>query len=451
MKTILLVDDVELFLELERSHLDGRGHRIVTATSGEEALSRLEETAPDLMLLDLYMPGMDGDEVCRRVRAAPRWRRLPIIMVTAAGKEHEIRKCLEAGCDDYVTKPVNKKELVEKVQRLLGEIHRRTAERAPVAIQVKVSTGDQSFSSYARDLSRNGIYIRSTTPLAPDTLVDLQLNMADGKTLQVMGRVKRVEKGEDGGMGVYFILPDAASRHLLDNTIEHSRQAPPSDEPPALGRVRQLEKAKAGLERDNRRLAARVVELEEENHEFANRIVQIEEVNNNLSNLYIASSRLHSVLDRPQVLEIMKEIVINFIGAEKFAILTLDKHQEKLSCEAGEGFDCGEFPPVTPGTGELGRIFADKKIYFRNELPPEGTSEPSDPLVAIPLTIGDEVLGMLTIYALFIQKERLEDIDFQLFSMLAEHAATALFSATLYEETERKRATYKGFMDLLLK
>lgn len=69
----------------------------------------------------------------------------------------------------------------------------------------------------------------------------------------------------------------------------------------------------------------------------------------------------------------------------------------------------------------------------------------------VPLAIGGEVLGLLVVYDLFVQKDRLEEIDHQLFSMLGEHAATALFSATLHEETERKRATYKGFMDLLLK
>ena len=76
MASILLVDDVELFLELERSFLEGGGHEVVTASSGEEALARLDRAAPDLLLLDLYMPGIDGDEVCRRLRASERWRKL---------------------------------------------------------------------------------------------------------------------------------------------------------------------------------------------------------------------------------------------------------------------------------------------------------------------------------------------------------------------------------------
>jgi len=70
MPTILMVDDVELFLELEKSLLEGTGYTIETSRSGEDALNRLDAIAPDLLLLDLYMPGIDGDEVCRRIRTS---------------------------------------------------------------------------------------------------------------------------------------------------------------------------------------------------------------------------------------------------------------------------------------------------------------------------------------------------------------------------------------------
>lgn len=141
MPKILLVDDVELFLELERSYLEGCGYDLVTASSGEETLQRLNKVAPDILLLDFYMPGMDGDEVCRLIRQNERWQKLPIIMVTAAGKPEEVQKCLQSGCDDYITKPVNKQELREKIQRLLGEVKRRTDERVAVKLPVQVREG----------------------------------------------------------------------------------------------------------------------------------------------------------------------------------------------------------------------------------------------------------------------------------------------------------------------
>jgi CheY-like chemotaxis protein len=451
MPTIFLVDDVELFLELERSHLEGRGYLIVTASSGQEALQRLDEVAPDLMLLDLYMPGMDGDEVCRRVRTLPRWHELPIIMVTAAGRPEEVRNCLGAGCDDYITKPVSRRELIEKVQRLLGEVTRRTEERSPVSLDVQISTGERSVTSAVRDLSRNGIYVNSTMPLDVGTPVDMKLRLADGRVLPAMGKVKRVDEGADGGMAVYFIQPDQSGRKALDAVLEKQNMVVSGEDAPESASPEQQVPIPTLLEQEIARLSRRVTELETENREFAQQIVRTEAINSNLSNLYIASTRLHSVLDRRQVLEIIREIVINFVGAEKFAVLTLNSEQQTLGFEMAEGIPAEKCLPQLLDQGRLGEIFAAGEIYVGEESSQDKSVDPEAPLVAIPLNIGDRPFGLLVIYALFIQKNCLEDVDFQLFSMLAEHAATALFSATLHEQTERQRATYKGFMDLLLK
>ena len=458
MATLLLVDDVELFLELERSFLEGSGHRIVTAASGEEALSRMEEVRPDLLLLDLYMPGIDGDEVCRRLRASTTWRALPVIMVTAAGKEEDVQKCLRAGCDDYITKPVSKKDLQEKIHRLLGSVKVRTAPRAPVSLRVQVRSNGTSLQAYARDLSANGIYVKSRAPLELETPVELRLELPDGQVLPVLGKVKRVQEGPEAGMGIYFIHPEPQGREALQRLLSGRnsplpRPAPAAgrEEMPVEARLARLEEQKTRTAEENRRLQERIVELEKENREFAEQFVRTEEVNNNLTNLYIASSRLHSVLDRQQVVEIIKEVVINFVGAEKFALLLFDKEGAELRFEAGEGFEAGEFPAIEPGRGVLGTVARDFQSHFQEGSVVAGSDDPLAPIAAIPLLIHEQAMGVLAVYRLFIQKERFEAVDYQLFSMLAEHAATALFSATLYEESERKRQTYRGFMDLLLK
>ncbi len=95
MKKILLVDDVELFLELEKSFLADLHYELLVARSGEEALEIVAAEPPSLILLDLYMKGIDGDEVCRRLRANREWRDLPVIMVTAAGKDEQVKRCLD--------------------------------------------------------------------------------------------------------------------------------------------------------------------------------------------------------------------------------------------------------------------------------------------------------------------------------------------------------------------
>jgi len=454
MPKILLVDDVDLFLELERAYLDGCGYDLVTASSGEEALQRLDKISPDLLLLDFYMPGMDGDEVCRMIRKNPRWAKLPIIMVTAAGKPQEVQRCLQAGSDDYVTKPVNKQELREKVARLLGEIKRRASERVAVQMPVQVRDGQRLQVASASDLSTHGLYLKSTTPLAENSTLEIKLALPDGKPLTLFGKIKRLPQKQDEGAGVYLIHPDPHSKELLDALVqsEKAQSLPPLIDEQLGRRLRVLEDECARLRREQDEAMRRIGELEQENLEFANQLVQVEDVNNNLTNLYVASSRLHSTLDREETLEIIKEVVINFVGAEKFAIFLHDKGSNKLCFETGEGFEDEEdFPEVKLGEGLLGEAATSKKNYFVAGAIGEGSDDLLTPIVAIPLIIQGKMIGVLAVYRLFIQKEQLDSIDYQLFSMLGEHAATALFSSTLYGRSERKRQTYQGFVDLLIK
>ena len=119
-KKILAVDDSETTLLVETAILGG-AFEVVTARSGEESLGRARVEPPDLVLMDLEMPGIDGLETCRRLRAEPRTRETPIIMVTS----HSEAECLEGafvhGCTDYVIKPINEGELLLKVRSYLGE------------------------------------------------------------------------------------------------------------------------------------------------------------------------------------------------------------------------------------------------------------------------------------------------------------------------------------------
>jgi len=457
MAKVLLVDDVELFLELERSYFEGTGHETVSATSGMLALEAVERDHPDIVLLDLFMPDMNGAEVCREIRKNPQWQHLPVIMVTSAGKEEEIRRCLDAGCDDYVTKPVNRKELLEKINRLLGEVKYRTEPRLPVSFPATLTVGGQQERGYILDISSNGAFLQTENlaPVGTSLLVSMELPTCGA--IEVAARVRRIEVGEPAGVGVYFVRPPACiGDYVASLPVEPVAEEVFSEvlEDLPLDSLRdevvQLRRFQSNAEDELQRMNRRVIELEQENREFAEQLVHVEDVNNNLANLYIASSRLHSELKRSKVSEVIKEIIINFIGAEKFAILLQKEGSELFEYEAGEGFDDQVFPPVRSGEGLIGKVAADGASYFTEGGVGEGSDNPLSPLVIIPLNIHGNTTGVLAIYRLFIQKEEFEAIDYQLFSMLAEHAATALFSASVYEVSERKRETYKGFMDLLL-
>ena len=206
------------------------------------------------------------------------------------------------------------------------------------------------------------------------------------------------------------------------------------------------------LENEKERLLQEYQKVEEENKSFDSRYVEIEEDNNNLAHLYVCSFQLHSTLLFEEVIQIIMEIIINLIGAEDFGILLLDEKAGVLKPVAMEGFPLEAIGDVPVGEGLIGAAVVTGENYYDSDMNAEVAyrkRDPDKPLVCIPLKIKDRVIGVIVLYKLLPQKTQFANVDYELFTLLAGHAATAIFSARLYSEAKRKLDTIQGFMELL--
>ncbi len=119
---ILVVDDEPTIVRLMEFILARQGHEMIVAVNGEEALEKIKTHQPDLVLLDIMMPRIDGYEVAQKLRADPQTAALPIIMLSAKAQDEDIRRGVEVGVDEYITKPFTPDHLVHVVSQYLGRI-----------------------------------------------------------------------------------------------------------------------------------------------------------------------------------------------------------------------------------------------------------------------------------------------------------------------------------------
>jgi len=120
MSKILLVEDNEMNRDMLSRRLERKGHEVLIAVDGQAGIDMASSVAPDIILMDLSLPVVDGWEATRRIKADPATQAIPVIALTAHAMSGDEEKAREAGCDDYDTKPVNLNRLLEKIGNLLG-------------------------------------------------------------------------------------------------------------------------------------------------------------------------------------------------------------------------------------------------------------------------------------------------------------------------------------------
>ena len=213
-KKILLVDDVSLFLEQEKSMLNREAVDLLVAQNGIDALKIITDERPDLVFMDLYMPGMDGDRVCFQIKANGNLRNIPIVMVIQGGNEEDFERCWQAGCDDIIVKPINRFYFLAVTKRFLN-IQIRKAPRFIAHLRVQYQYGDdlkKTLTDYSVNLSTGGIFIETRDLLPVGSPLAIEFVLPENGTIRCGGTIAWVNHPEaiknqnlPVGMGLQFI------------------------------------------------------------------------------------------------------------------------------------------------------------------------------------------------------------------------------------------------------
>ncbi len=208
-RTILFVDDMEVFRGLGRLFLAHSG-RVITASSGEQALEIARREHPDIILLDLLMPGLDGDVVCRSIKNDPQLHDIPVIMLVGANSASHWGRAVRAGADDVLAKPITSVALVETVHRFTQGATPQGLPRIPVNSAVQLQLGAKTHQGSLKNLSRGGLFVETECGLVGDREVGLRFALPGSATrfdptAQVVWKREALRQQSADGVGMRFV------------------------------------------------------------------------------------------------------------------------------------------------------------------------------------------------------------------------------------------------------
>jgi CheY-like chemotaxis protein len=425
MPRILLVDDVRLFRHLEAVILGWRGYTIEEAASGEEALEKIRSNPPDLALVDLTMPGMSGSEVCEQVKQDPALQSIPIIIVASSGRDEDIRAAVKAGCDDYLTKPLDDTTLVTKVEDLLGKTDTRRCPRISTSLQISFEDFKGIFFEYTRDISRTGVFIEMANPLPIGTRLRLSFSLPapfDHPVLAYARVVRIVEPapGKPGGVGTKFIFLDENSERVIDALV--SAQAEFEDRTGVFSRVSfQTDNAPIGIAPEE---GSEVDILREEKKALQTSFKEIQDELMRLSARLTLIESLHSDLEPKDLLAVASDILGDLLGAESFGIYIHDSEKDALVKIADKRMPT-DLSAQKPMAEPIKQVLSEGKVLI--PVQPWHSEDGSISIAAAaPIYFAGKTRGVIVIHELYRQKTTLTSHDHFLLALLGKHVGLAM-------------------------
>lgn len=225
-KTILVVDDSRAFLELVGSLLNRSGCRIRTVLDGSKVFDAIKVERPDLILMDLLMPLMNGDECCRRLKDGHATSDIPVILTTSSIYDYDLERCRNSGCDDFVMKPVNKLDLLIRIKKFLP-IAARAHLRVPMNVSVTYYLASRKNMGKISSISEGGLYIGGSEIAREGTIISLSFKVPGiAGSLNMEGEVVWMSDGpmEDRrGMAVQFVQLKDEDRKKIAHYVDSAK------------------------------------------------------------------------------------------------------------------------------------------------------------------------------------------------------------------------------------
>lgn len=227
-KKVLLPDDEELLEVMAKTFFRREKFELLVARTGRQAYEMTVDHRPDLVLLDIAMSEMDGDECCRRIKQNPQLRSTPVVIVAPGGGQEEQERCRAAGCDDVLLRPIDRQYLLNAAQRFFS-VPERIAPRISARLRVHYGAGSQRLlADYSVNLSTGGLFIETDAPLPENTPLVLEFFLPTRPArIRCQGRVAWVNEPTHKkkptlppGMGLQFLDLSLDDLHAIREFVD---------------------------------------------------------------------------------------------------------------------------------------------------------------------------------------------------------------------------------------
>lgn len=230
IKKVLLVDDVEFINDVMTGYLKRSPVETITASNGKQAIDQALLHWPDLIIMDVSMPEMGGEEACRTLKKHPKLKDTPILLIFDPERDPSATELKKCGCDDTIEKPLARENFLTTTHRYLFHLD-RLERRAPCQMTVDFTIGGETRQGLGVDISRHGLYIEFREPIAKKENVDVAFLLATISVKQVItkGRIVWINQGHPRpnlgvvqGFGIEFQIIGEESRAIIDRYLEEN-------------------------------------------------------------------------------------------------------------------------------------------------------------------------------------------------------------------------------------